>query len=323
VPSTGLAHEAVTEGKRGSPISITVGVQSDLKFDKLVLAYRPEGASEFLGREMKQVSDGTYVAEIPTSATAGGTVAYYIEADEKDGAPVAGRGSPESPLVISLVGGSRPPAVSRKIGGGDEEDSDEDDDEGGTRWMAALLLGSGAGYTTGNGDSNVNTEVKPAGIAPATLGHIAPEVGYWLRPNMMVSVQLRLQRVSGTTDYYMGNGSTAKVLHTANYAAAAFAKVTWRLRSGPWYPFFSLAAGGGQIRHVVSFANQNVMDCGPNHTEVCKDTIAGGPILVGPGGGLAWDLSDRVALLFQVNTQLGFPNFTFNVDGNIGAGMKF
>src|SRR5213078_2050042 len=46
---SGLTHEAVTEAKQGSAISITVGVSPDLKFDKLILAYRPEGASEFLG----------------------------------------------------------------------------------------------------------------------------------------------------------------------------------------------------------------------------------------------------------------------------------
>src|SRR4051812_22710025 len=66
-PPSGLVHEAVTEGKQGSPISISVGVQSDLKFEKMVLAYRPQGAADFFGREMRQVSEGTYTAEIPAS----------------------------------------------------------------------------------------------------------------------------------------------------------------------------------------------------------------------------------------------------------------
>src|SRR5579863_7117801 len=86
---SGIVHQPITDGKKGSAISITVGVQPDVKFDKMVLAYRPEGAAEFLGREMKAVAEGRYGAEIPTTATLGATVAYYVEADDADGNAVA------------------------------------------------------------------------------------------------------------------------------------------------------------------------------------------------------------------------------------------
>jgi hypothetical protein len=314
VPSSGLIHEAVTVGKRGSPISISAGVQSDLKFDKLVLAYRPDGATDFLGREMKQVSEGTYAAEIPVTATTGATVAYYIEAEDKDGAPLAARGSADSPMVISLGGGgARPAAVARKT---EEDEGDEDEEGGGPKLFLALLIGSGAGWATGNGDTNADVKINPAGIAVAELGQFAPEFGYWLKPNLMLSLQGRFQRITGTTDVYSGG----KVYHTANYAAAAFAKVTWRFGDSTWRPFVSVAAGGGQIRHVVTF---NKLKCGQNGNETCVDTIAAGPIALGPGGGLAMSVNEHFALLLQVNTQLAFPNFTFNVDGNLGVAMMF
>ena len=127
VPASGLVHEAVAEGKQGSAISVTVGVKDDLEFEKIILAYRPEGATEFLGREMKEVADGRYGAEIPTSATSGGTVAYYIEAEDAEGAPIAARGSVDNPLVIHLLG----VGVSHRTG--DDEDEDEDEDETTTR----------------------------------------------------------------------------------------------------------------------------------------------------------------------------------------------
>ena len=104
---------AVSKASRGAPSPITVGVQNDLQFEKMILAYRPEGASEFLGREMKEVADGRYGAEIPTSATMGGAVAYYIEAEDANGAPVAARGSVDNPLVIRLSGRRRQPARGR------------------------------------------------------------------------------------------------------------------------------------------------------------------------------------------------------------------
>lgn len=320
IPSNGLVHEAVTDGKQGSAISITVGVQSDLKFDKLVLAYRPEGASEFLGRAMKQVSEGTYSAEIPTTATNGNYVAYYIEADTADGAPVAARGSAETPLSIALSGGrSGAAAVARKSS--DEEEEEEDDEEGGSKLFVGILGGSGMGWATGNGDTNADAEIKPAGMAWGVV-QFAPEVGYWWKPNLMLSLQARLQFISGTTDIHTGPTNNETVYHTASYAAAAFVKATWRFGApGGFRPFFSLAAGGGQIRHVVTF--KSFKDCGAMRNETCKDTIAAGPVAVGPGAGVMYDLGQKLAFVGQVNTQLAFPNFTANVDVNVGVALKF
>ena len=196
-PANGLVHEPVSEGKQGSAISVTVGVRNELEFEKMILAYRPEGASEFLGREMKEVSDGRYGAEIPTSATSGGTVAYYIEAEDADGAPIAARGSVDNPMVIHLLGvgithttktrtRTRTRTTRRRIAG----------------TSSALMAGSGVGWATGNGDTNADIPIKPAGLAMAGVGQFAPEVGYWLNSSLMLSVQIRYEYITGTTDIY-------------------------------------------------------------------------------------------------------------------------
>jgi len=315
--AAGLTHEAVREAKQGSAISITVGVSGDLKFDKLVLAYRPEGASEFLGREMKEVADHRYGAEIPTTATTGNVVAYYIEADDAEGTAVASKGTVEGPMTIALSGGHI--AVNKKAppgGDGGEEEEEAPD----YRYFAALSLGTGFGWATGVGDVNHDVTINPAGMAWAKLGHIAPEVGYWMSASLMLSLQLRYQFITGTTDVYYGG----KVYHAANYAFAAFAKATWRWDHEKMHPFFSLSAGAGQIRHVVTFGSKLISTkCGANNDQTCVDTIAAGPILVGPGGGVSYDLTDRLSLIGQVNSVLGFPNFTFNIDVNAGVGMAF
>jgi len=320
VPSNGLVHEAVSEGKQGSAISVTVGVQKDLQFEKIILAYRPEGATEFLGREMKEVADGRYGAEIPTSATMGGTVAYYIEAQDANEAPVAARGSVDNPLTIRLLG----VGISRH----EDEDEDEEEEEGEApdhRYFVAMLAGMGAGYATGNGDTNADVPINPAGLAGAGVGQIAPEAGYWLSPSLLLSLQLRYEYITGTTDVIAGS----KTYHTANYAFAAFAKATWRFGGGDtkFHPFFSLAAGGGRIRHVVSYKHQSLV-CGTNQTNpptpvYCIDTIGAGPVLLGPGGGLMYDITDRFAAVLQVNSVLAFPDFTVHVDGNLGVAFGF
>src|SRR6185312_15275055 len=310
----GLTHEQVTEAKQGSAISITVGGSPDLKFEKVVLAYRPEGSSEFLGREMKEVAEGRYGAEIPPSATTGNYVAYYIEADDAAGNAIASKGKTEAPMTIALSSGG---AIIKKKAPEPAPGAEEEEPE--HRYFAALLLGTGFGWATGVGDLNHDVSISPPGMAWAKLGHIAPEVGYWVSSSLMLSVQLRYQLITGTTDLY---ASGNRVYHAANYAFAAFAKATWRWGGDDWHPFFSLAAGGGQIRHVVDFGPR-ATGCGSNRTQNCVDTIAAGPILFGPGGGISYDLTERLAFVAQANAVLAFSNFTFNVDINAGLAMGF
>ncbi|HEY5088812.1 MAG TPA: tetratricopeptide repeat protein, partial [Polyangia bacterium] len=188
-PASGLVHEPVTEGKKGSAISITVGVAADLKFDKIILAYRPEGATEFLGREMTEVAEGRYGAEIPTTATLGASVAYYVEADDTEGNPVGARGSVDSPLVINLGGGH----ASARHKSDDDEGEEEEDEGPDHQYFVALMGGSGFGWATGVGDTNHDVMINPAGIAPASLFQIAPEFGYWWTSSLMFSLQLRYQ----------------------------------------------------------------------------------------------------------------------------------
>ena len=310
---SGLSHEAITESKQGAAISITVKVGPDLQFDKMVLAYRPDGATEFLGREMKQESEGTYEAEIPDTATGGSVVAYYIEAQDAEGGLVATRGTVENPLVVHLAGvGARRHDV-------EEREEEDDEDEPDARFYVGLMAGTGFGWATGDGDTNADVTLKSPGLALAGVGHVSPEVGYWLTNSLMLSAQLRYQYITGTTDIYAPN----RVYHTANYAFAAFVRATWRFGEDKFHPFFSLALGGGRIRHLVNFRAQLEANCGPMPKDECIDTIGAGPVLLGPGAGLMYDITDGAAIVVQANSVLGFPTFTVNLDANVGVAFAF
>ena len=63
--------------------------------------------------------------------------------------------------------------------------------------------------------------------------------------------------------------------------------------------------------------------CGPMMNQSCVDTIQGGPILAGPGGGIFYDLTDNLTLVGQANAVLGFWDFTFNLDINVGVAYQF
>jgi hypothetical protein len=320
--ASGFSYHTVSEVKQGSSIVVTVTVEDSLKFRKLILAYREQGTSEFLGREMEPVGDGAYRAEIPASATNGSSVAYYMEAQDDDGNAVGSRGTETRPLVISFAatakpssGGARAEAtVEKKVE--NRRRHDEDEEEGGGKYFVGMLVGSGIGYTSGNGE--VNADVPVSGTASgALLGHVAPELGYWYQPNLLLSLQGRFQIVTGTTELTKDGRSHDPV----PAALAVFAKATWFAAASGLRPFVSGGLGGGQIRHVVTFAN--LTDCGPAGNQKCVDSVAAGPLLAQVGGGVFYKLGDSLALVFSTNAQLAAPNFTLNLDLNGGIGFAF
>jgi hypothetical protein len=320
--SSGFSYHTVSEVKQGSSIIVTVTVEESLKFRKLVLAYREQGTSDFLGREMEPVGDGAYRAEIPASATNGSSVAYYMEAQDDDGNPVASRGTETRPLVIAFAATARPSTghadatVERKAEARKKPaDDDEEGDAG--KMFVSLLVGSGFGYVSGKGETNADVPVSGT-ASGALLGHVAPEVGYWWKPDVMLSLQGRFQWVTGTTELV----KDGKSYGTVPAALAVFAKATWLTSSsGSLRPFLSGGVGGGQIRHVVTFGNLN--DCGPSGAQTCKDSVAAGPLLAEVGGGIFYRLSDSAELVLSTNAQVAAPKFTLNLDVNGGVGFVF
>jgi hypothetical protein len=324
--SGGFTYHTVSEVKQGHAIKVTVNLDENLKFHKVVLAYRPQGTSDFLGREMDPVGPGAYSAEIPDRATTGSSVAYYIEAQDDDGQPVANRGTEERPLVIQLGGELRPEHARSSVAKSSQDDSDdsttvreegEPEDEGQT-WFASVRLGSGVGYASGTGETNANLPVSGA-FAATSLGQVEPEVGYWVSPNLLLSAQGRIQVVSGPTE--LVDPTSGKVYQPADLALALFAKASWYFGSDAFRPFLSGGLGGGQIRHVVTFGAYK--DCGATRTQTCVDTVVAGPALAEVGGGILYKLTGNFGLVAGSNLEVAAPKFTFNIDLNAGVAASF
>ncbi|HVY37922.1 MAG TPA: hypothetical protein VHM31_08300 [Polyangia bacterium] len=327
----GFTYHTVSEVKQGNPIRVTVNVDDTLKFRKIVLAYRPEGAPQFFGREMEPSGTGAYSAEIPDRATAGASVAYYMEAQDEDGQPVASRGTEERPLVVQLTGGPRPAAPATRQsrpGDGDEtgvvahgqvggRDEDDQDEAPSNRWFTSLLIGGGFGTTSGHAELNADS-AAPGSIAGALLGQLSPEVGYWLGPNLMLSAQGRIQMVTGPTEI----DANGRVYSPASWAFALFAKASWFFGSpGGLRPFVSGGLGGGQVRHVVTL--DALKDCGPARNQTCVDTVVAGPALAEVGGGVLFEISPAFGIVAGTNLQLAAPQFTANLDLNAGVAFAF
>jgi len=317
----------VTRGKRGKPVSISAAISPDLTgYTKVVLAYRAAGTTEFVGTEMRRAGS-RFIGEIPAGATQGTVVHYYVEAEATDETPVATSGSEQRPYAVWLSAG-----LSRGEDGGAGES--EGAAAGGPLFFLSLAGGSGYGYATGHGELNADAQVNP-GFAPSTAAQIVPEVGYFILPQLRLSLQLRLQIVTGRTplnlDQYVKTMSkinidscgTDHICSTGGpLAASVFARGSWFFGSGTFQPYVSFALGGGVIRHIVKFTSLGKV-CGDKGDQTCVDSVLTGPIFLGPGGGLFIALNPTFGFIVELDTVLGFPKFTYHLDLNAGVAARF
>jgi hypothetical protein len=284
-----------------------------------VLRYRPASASAFTDVTMQRNLSGALDGTIPASATGGDQVAYFIEARRANGTVIVARGSAAEPLVVALAGATPvTPAVTTSTTGGTAHPASD------KRLFFAILGGAGVGWVSGTGEATRNA-VSSSGVDWTPTGQLTPEIGYFATPQLMLGVQGRLQLVRGATPYHIPNPDSKEcgdgVCSPATGAIAVLAKATWFLADSgsAFQPYLSLSAGGGTIRHVS--AVQSPATCGSG-TEPCKDTVAGGPVLFGPGIGFRYGVADAVGIIAEIGGLVGMPNFTANADLNIGVAFQ-
>jgi hypothetical protein len=319
-----IHHPPVTQAIRGRTVAIKVQVPPGLGASKVVLAYQAQDADVFLAREMMPVAGvpGWFEAEIPSEATQGKSVAYYLEAQNPDDQPIANSATPEQPHQIALTP-EVPPEECASPAPTTSPVEAPTSTAGPQLWLV-LALGGGGGYHSGTPEMNrVDTETPPqdihvSGVGLARLAHLAPEIGYFPRERLVLSVQARLQYVGGTQDVVLEQ----RTYRPARLALAGLGKLTWFPRRGEHTlrPFFNIEAGAGQIRHnVTTPASAALTGCGNGST--CKDTVVGGLVLMGAGAGTLWMLDRGLAAYGAVNVLVGVPNAMVNADLNVGIAV--
>jgi hypothetical protein len=220
----------------------------------------------------------------------------------------------------------------KKQAGPKKKKGDDDDDKGDGKiaqkgvFFASLGGGFGFGLIKGSGELDPALHnVNGVGFALAQLGQLSPEVGFFAAPDLLISAQLRIQYVTGV------NGEKPRVAGTCgmddfctpgNGALAGFAKLTYLMLDAPFHFTVGAQIGGGNIRHVLGFPDKGC-STGPNGApQTCVDSLAGGPFLVGPTMGIWYEIGDSIALTAALNTALGVPKFTYNIDVDFGLGFR-
>ena len=160
--------------------------------------------------------------------------------------------------------------------------------------------------------------MAPAGFASSSVAQLVPEVGYFVSPDLRLSLQARVQIVAGPNELSIDGKSLA----AHKMAVAALARASWFFGTeGGLRPYVSVALGGGQISHVVLFQKAKI--CGKDGGTSCIDSVTAGPIFVGGGAGLTYDFTQNVGVLVELNSLLGFTKFTFHLDVNAGLALRF
>jgi hypothetical protein len=312
-----IRHPLVTQATRGKAIEIKAQVPPGMGAAKVLLAYMAQNGSEFLVREMMPLPGAAgYLHEhIPVEATQGSWVAYYLEAQDDEDELLATHGTPETPHHITLVpeGGLPEPLPLEASGKAKPRGAP------GPGFWVVLALGTGGGYHHGTPEMNPQDgngkALHVSGMGLAQLMHVAPEIGYFHGNQLVFSAQGRFQYVTGTQQIRIGK----RTYRPAAMAFAGLVKATWLFGKpgNRFLPFVNVQVGGGQLRHTVTTpASAKLTNCSAELT--CKDTVLGGPGLVGAGAGVGYHMSHGLGLYAAFNLLAGFPDVLVNGDVNVG-----
>jgi hypothetical protein len=308
------------------PLTLRCVLRPGVRAGRLTLHYRPAGSETFTDVPMARSRKGWFRGVVPASAATGKSLQYYVEGSV---APKLTSGNSDSPNLVMVREGADPTTEATMAVAGHEADEPptiEDENplaeiekerarEGvhvraQRRLWAGLGLGRGWGWQGGGPLEFRQDQAVAAGMLAGGLGQLLPEVGYQWSERMAFSLQLRFQFLptEGSGDPTPGKPAVK--------AIAALARATYAVGDGNLRGFGSLAVGGGDgFRLKVAPNRQTGL--------VRSDTIRGGPLLGGAGGGVIYHINPHVAWPTELRALAGFPDVAVSVELTTGLEVAF
>jgi hypothetical protein len=315
------------------PATLRCALSPKIPASKVFLMYRAPGTEEYNEVEMTKTPKGWFQGKIPKKAVVGKSIQFYFEGRNEGGKPVVRNGGDKEPNIMLIVEAEQ--AGKSSVATPEEEDENPlDEDEGPKkkriilgrrdtategldtrfgkrRFWIGLGFGSGFGYAKGDGLEAVNMSTDPEfnalkdvfqpGGAWAGMANVVPEFGYHLSPDFAVSIAGRLQYIHQPAQF---------ARYTARGAISVLGKFFAFTKQSQVRFFGTAMAGGGEgFRFLV------VPD--PVATPDFKDTVRGGPIVGGLGGGVYYEASKQLSIVVEVGALAGFPLIGAVVDGTL------
>jgi hypothetical protein len=313
-----LACRAPDDVPAGAELVIECEQEKWLSDARIELHYRSGGQESYTTVTMEAVPKGPLRGKVPAEQVHAPYVLYYVQASIEGAGVVAAAGKPDSPTMIQV---KAPPAVdplARVAATATASAPPPDTFAGklaslasgsarqpGSFW-AGLSLGTGYGWSSRSRLEYRNDLEAGAGFGPAGLGHLAPEVGYQLTPEIAVALAGRHQYIAG------GGGEPAFPGQPAHWAHAVLARGLYVVDHGFFsvHGAFQVGAGSG-FRFRFS---PDPVSGRPRH-----DTTRGGPVVFGPGAGAIFRLQPRLSLVAETALLLGVPDFALMTDVTLGV----
>jgi hypothetical protein len=301
-------------------LTIRCAVKPVLATRSVVVSYRPSGTEQFSTKDATHSPKGWYVVTIKASEVRGSSLQFYVQAYNGNNKMVASSGTDESPNILLIRKAS---SGATGAGEADQPMADEDplariqkerDAESGRSnevhrrppgnvWVA-LGMGSGYGWYPSR-----TAEVYPSkatGWATGGILHLLPELGYQWTDHLAFSVQGRLQFV------YTQTGSGNFGYGTPKTFAWAVLGRAYLFSNRIFGPASNLQLfGTGTLGYGTAFRLYVAPNPYASGTVkfVDSDTVSGGPIAVGLGGGLAYHFTNTLAFAAELRALAGVWNF--------------
>jgi hypothetical protein len=176
----------------------------------------------------------------------------------------------------------------------------------GAVWLG-WSFGSGYGYHPRTRLERRNDLQVAAAFSPGHLGHFGPEVGYQWRDRIALSLQTRHQVIPRqATD-------PTQIDDAQQWAHTLLARGIYLFREV--HPRFHLYSGG-----VLGLGEgfRFRVEAAPSRRLSTSDTIRGGPLLVGPIGGIIFPFTEGLSLVGEVRGMIGLPDVGAMADFSLG-----
>ena len=310
---------------------IRCAVKPALATRSVIVSYRPSGTEQFSTTDATRSPKGWYVVTIKPFEVRGSSLQFYVQAYNGNNKVVASSGTDESPNIVLIRKSS---SGAPGTGGADQPVADEDplariqrerDLESGLshevhrtpagRVWLAMGMGSGYGwYPTRVTDVY---QAKATGWSTGGILHLLPEVGYQWTDHIAFSLQGRLQFAYTQT----GSGQVQTLGPPKTFAWAVLGRgylFTDRL-FGPASSFQLFATG--TLGYGTAFRLYVAPDAKGGF--INSDTVSGGPIAVGVGGGLAYHFTNALALAAELRALAGVWNFATVIEAGASVQWAF
>ncbi len=317
----GLQHTIIDTAPAGTKQPIEVLAGSDVTSLKLVLAYRPEGATEFVESKLVKQGECKYAGEIPASAMKGSLVHYYVAALNDNNKAVASRGSSGSPNILELTARAGSSGIKadeedpinggKKSGGAASGSVSGGVLAGGKPPKVYLALAGGTGFGYVSGKTEFGNPVENCCLGNSLIV-LTPELGYHVNPRLSIGLAARIGLPLGANiDGPKGKSSTV--------APAALLRARYALSPSGQGLRVMGQIGGGILRNTIKLNEaQDGMD---------TDIVGQGPLLIGGGVGFSKKLGTNLAFIADLSALAAIAvvdklGNTTNLGSGIGADLS-